>query len=882
MRQSLTLFFVLLLTLSGRSGLVFEQAYQFRNGQIVVETKGQIEKHPKVALVLSGGGARGVAHIGVLKALEKYKIPIDLIVGTSIGSVVGGLYASGYTTDEILKIMQSIRWDEIYQDRTQRTSLFVGQKGEQDRYLVNLRFKNGMPYIPVAISPGQRILMTLSDIILRARYQATSSFDCLKIPFRAVTTDLVSGKTVVLKDGNLAEAINASSSIPLLFVPIERDSMLLVDGGLRSNLPVNVARSEGADLVIAVDVTSPLRKKDEINAPWQIVDQATTIMAEMERQLERKNADVLIVPPVGLRRNDDYSNLDELVHTGYEEAKKHIPEIKALIKRRSHQSLQKFFIERIAFNQSTLEIEEAAKLLGMEKKWVALSDIINNLREQAATGNYQKIGVFADTLGDSLKVGVHVEPFPPIKAINIRGLQQKDEKTVRDLMFLHEGKPLNVALLKEDLKNITDLYREDGFSLMRIDSVCWDRKGQTLTIHINEGVIKEIEISGNTKIKDYVIAREFSRQKGRVFNWKNIAQAIQNVYSTQLFDRVTVDISGDGPDYRLLVRVKEKSSVVMRFGGKYDTDRRAQLYIEFGDEALLGMGIKSMFVGRFGTKDGKVGFKLRDDRIFTTYLTFDLQGYYTWQVNPITTPSGKGGSYREERRGVRFQVGQQLQRLGQFIIELRHENIKDVKEDGAFPYTQNINLRTFAIKAIADKRDRIDFATKGINNYWSWESGNKLVLGSTEPFTKILVNLEGYYTFRKRATWHVRTFFGVADRSTPFSENFRLGGMDEFYGLYKNEYFGRQLFLLSGEYRIKLPLESFLRDNFMFRNFYVSARYDLGGIWLDPQLVFSLEDFFTGIGGALGIDTVLGPLHFAIGHLTGGRTVGYISLGFNY
>ncbi|WP_456439811.1 patatin-like phospholipase family protein [Caldithrix abyssi] len=559
MRQSLTLLFVLLLTLSGRSGLVFEQAYQFRNGRIVVETKGQIEKHPKVALVLSGGGARGVAHIGVLKALEKYKIPIDLIVGTSIGSVVGGLYASGYTTDEILKIMQSIRWDEIYQDKTQRTSLFVGQKGEQDRYLVNLRFKNGTPYIPVAISPGQRILMTLSDIILRARYQATSSFDCLKIPFRAVTTDLVSGKTVVLKDGNLAEAINASSSIPLLFVPIERDSMLLVDGGLRSNLPVNVARSEGADLVIAVDVTSPLRKKDEINAPWQIVDQATTIMAEMERQLERKNADVLIVPPVGLRRNDDYSNLDELVHTGFEEAKKHISEIKALIKRRSHQPLQKFFIERIAFNQSSIEIEEAAKLLGMEKKWVALSDIINNLREQAATGNYRKVEVFADTLGDSLKVGIYVEPFPPIKAINIRGLQQKDEKTVCDLMFLQEGKPLNIALLKEDLKNITDIYREDGFSLMQIDSVCWDRKGQTLTIHINEGVIKEIEISGNTKIKDYVIAREFSRQKGRVFNWKNIAQAIQNVYSTQLFDRVTVDISGDGPDYRLLVRVKEKS-----------------------------------------------------------------------------------------------------------------------------------------------------------------------------------------------------------------------------------------------------------------------------------------------------------------------------------
>ncbi len=873
---------ILLLSFSLQAELLFRQEIQFKNGQIVTQVAGHTEQRPKVALVLSGGGARGIAHLGVLKALEKYNIPIDLIVGTSIGSIIGGLYASGYTTDEILKIMETIRWDEIYQDRTQRTALFLGQKGEQDRYLVNLRFKNGTPFIPVAISPGQRILMTLSDIILRARYQATSSFDCLKIPFRAVTTDLVSGKTVVLKDGNLAEAIDASSSIPLLFVPIERDSMLLVDGGLRSNLPVNVARAEGADLVIAVDVTSPLRKKDEINAPWKIVDQATTIMAELERQLERKNADVLIVPPVGQKRNDDYSDLEHLVSVGFEETRRHLSQIERLLQKYHKKPEPKLFVKKVVFNQPALPADIALPILTLKNRKVEVDELVRRFRQLARSGMYRTVEVFSSPQADSVTLQVNLERFPVVNAVRLTGMQEKDGKTLHQIMFLQRGAPLNVRLLQEDLKNITDLYRSDGFSLMEVDSLLWNRATQVLTIHINEGVVKEIEISGNQKIKDYVIAREFSRQKGRVFNWKNVAQAIRNVYATQLFERVTVDIVRLGSFYKLIVRVKEKSTVVMRIGGKYDTDRRAQLYLEFGDEALLGLGIKSMFVGRFGTKDGKLGFKLRDDRIFTTYLTFDLQGYYTWQINPITNPDGSHGSYREERKGVRFQMGQQLKRLGQFIIELRHENVRDRGEEGRFAFPQNIELRTFAVRAIADKRDRIDFPTKGINNYWAWESGNKLVLGSTEPFTKILVNLEGYYTFRNRATWHIRTFFGVGDRSMPFSENFRLGGLHEFYGLYENEYFGRQLFLLSGEYRIKLPVSQFLGRNMIFRAIYVSARYDFGGIWPEPQLVFSSSDFFSGIGGALSVDTIIGPLHFAFGHLTKGRTVGYISLGFNY
>ncbi|NOX87440.1 MAG: BamA/TamA family outer membrane protein [Calditrichaeota bacterium] len=882
MRGYLRIFLILIIFFTPLfSGVSFEREYRFNHGKLTLYSNRDKVKRPKIGLVLSGGGSRGIVHIGVIKALEKYNIPVDLIVGTSIGSVIGGLYASGYTPDEILRITKAINWSEIYQDKTQRTALFWGQKGEQDRYLLNLRFKNGNPYIPVAISPGQRIITTLADLILKARYQATNNFDNLRIPFRAVTTDLVSGRSVVLKKGNLAEAINASSAIPLLFVPVAVDSMLLVDGGLRSNLPVHVAKEEGMDIVIAVDVTSPLRTKDEINAPWEIVDQATTIMADLERQLEKKEADVLIAPDLGDRRNDDYTHLEQLVDIGYRATERKISQIRKLLKSKTPRRSRTYFVKSLAVNKEVMDYSTYASLQKIRNRNLTLDDISSFLEDLINGGTYQKVSAEMDTTSDSLEIDLHLTEFPLVEKIEIAGATKYPPDYIKELLFTRQGERLNRAVLEEDLKQITELYRTGGYSLTRIDSLVWDKLTNRLTIKINEGKITKLKITGNHKVKQYVIAREFARQEGQVFNWRNVQQAIRNAYATQLFERVTVDILENKGTYTLIVKVKEKSTVVMRSGGKYDTDRKAQLYLEFGDESMFGMGVKSMVVGRFGMRDGKLGIKIRDDRIFTTYLTFDLQAYYKWQINPITNPDGSKGAYREIRRGAHFQVGQQLKRLGQFIIELRHENIEDRVESGSFSYPQNIELRTFAIRAMADKRDRIDFPSKGINNYWSWESGNRFVLGSKESYTKALVNLEGYYSFKNRATWHLRMFFGIGDKSMPFSENFRLGGLQSFYGLHENEYFGRQLFVASAEYRLRLPFRPPM-GTMLFRNFYVSFRYDFGGIWSNPNLVFSSEDFFSGVGGYIGVDTILGPLYFAYGRTTRGTSVGYISFGFNY
>lgn len=252
-----------------------------------------------------------------------------------------------------------------------------------------------------------------------------------------------------------------------------------------------------------------------------------------------------------------------------------------------------------------------------------------------------------------------------------------------------------------------------------------------------------------------------------------------------------------------------------------------------------------------------------------------MESYFTWEVNPINPGKKNDGRYREERLGIKLQLGQQLARIGQLVGEIRIEQVKDFMQDGEFNHEQELQLRTFALRSITDKRDRIDFPTKGIYNHWAWENGNSLLLLSEESYTKVLINLEGYYKVMEDQVVHLRFFGGFANGSLPFSENFRVGGLHDFYGLLDKELFGDQVVIMNFEYRYKLPFQ-ILTDT------YISARYDLGSVWDRPNLVINAEDFFTGLGGYLGLDTFLGPLYVGYGKSSLGRSNFYLSLGFSF
>jgi NTE family protein len=239
---------------------------------------------PRICLVLSGGGARGMAHIGVLKVLEQLKIPIDCIAGTSMGAVVGGLYASGMTADRIEAKMRSVDWQEAFRDAPPRQDLAFRRKQDDLNFLVRLPFglKHGEVLLPRGLIQGQKLQQMLRSQTLP--YSDTPSFDDLPTPFRAVATDLGDRQAVVMDKGDLALAMRASMSIPGLFAPVEDQGRLLVDGGLTENLPMEVARAMHADVLIVVDVTFPLQPREQLNTALSISNQMLAILV-------RKDAD---------------------------------------------------------------------------------------------------------------------------------------------------------------------------------------------------------------------------------------------------------------------------------------------------------------------------------------------------------------------------------------------------------------------------------------------------------------------------------------------------------------------------------------------------------------------------------------------------------------
>lgn len=256
----------------------------------------------RTCLVLSGGGARGFAHVGVLKVLERERVAVDCIVGTSMGAIIGSLYASGLDAGEIESALEAIDWAAVLRDEPARVDRPLRAR-EQDRtFLVGaaIGYRDGKFGIPRGLVRGQRFSLLLRGLLLPTA--GAADFDALPTPFRAVATDLETGIMQVLADGDLPTAVRASMAVPGALPPVERDGRLLIDGGAVSNLPVGVARDWGATRIIAVDISAPLRGRETLLSPVTITDQMVTVM--MRRQTEAEIAalrheDLLIVPALG-------------------------------------------------------------------------------------------------------------------------------------------------------------------------------------------------------------------------------------------------------------------------------------------------------------------------------------------------------------------------------------------------------------------------------------------------------------------------------------------------------------------------------------------------------------------------------------------------------
>jgi len=854
---------------------------------------------PRVGLALSGGGARALFQIGVLQALEEQGVAIDFIAGASMGSVLGGLYAAGYNAKQLREIVNTILWDDIAVDTPPRTNLFLTQRQERERAFLQVRFRGWRPYIPPAITAGQKLLAVLTDLTMRANYRASAGFDHLRIPFRAIATDLYGGKEVILADGDLAEAMRASIAVPFLFAPVPRGDMLLADGGLMNNLPVDVVQQH-VDVVIAVDATSKLRDREHLNSLWEIADQITSIMQRDEEEAQRRKAAVVIALDEPRRHSSDYSAIDSLIDVGYRKTMEQMAAIQNLTHNprtaltttepaypihfitlyNGEEKLERVTLANGGAHQMSFSFSPSTgHTLGNRygnnnhgNPQAALNAAVIQNWVDVVYGSGQFAEVRAEWCADSLVL--RVRENPRLQQVRFVGNTVYTDSTLLACVRSPIGEAINHRQSAGDLVAIIERYRSEGYALAEIREVKFDSLSGGLQIMIDEGRIGEIEFEGTNRTRQIVVLREFPLKAGDMFNLNLCSRGIGNIHSTGLFDQVTLNIKRGENGALVKIKVQEKPFQVLRLGARYDTERDTRGFVEIGDENAFGAGGKIFAYQEIGTRDQLTRLALRNDRLLKTYISFSTNLYRHVRENVVYHNLSRKalGQYQEERLGFDMALGQHIRRFGAVSGELRLEEVNLKSLAGAGYPPGNSTLSALILRSSVDTRDRLPFPRRGRFVHAFYESVYA-DWGARVSFFRFFLKMETFHS-RGPHTFRPKISLGVSDQTTPFSEQFRLGGPDEIYGLRDQELIGRHFAIGSLEYRYLLRRKPLPK-------LHLSWRYDLNGLWIDKRDA-NYRKVHHAFGASLACETPLGPISLAYGRYENTRQRVYVSAGFNF
>ena len=311
-----------------RATLVLALAVLSSSGSAAPQTPPAEPSRPRLALALSGGGARGIAHIGALRALEEAGVPVDAIAANSMGAIVGGIYATGRSASELEQIVRSLDWASLFGGRPDRRTLPVARRDDRYGDLVGVSFDWRRVRLPSGLLAEHRVNRFLIEHLSPASYAVGGDFDRLPIAFRAVATDLANGDRVILARGDLARAVRASMSIPVFFPPVEWEGRKLVDGLVVDNLPTDVARTFEAAVTVAIDIASPELEPEEYESSLGVASQVSNLLSGRRSLDFKAEPDVLVRPELGKHAATDYSGFDALIREGYEATKRAVPAIR--------------------------------------------------------------------------------------------------------------------------------------------------------------------------------------------------------------------------------------------------------------------------------------------------------------------------------------------------------------------------------------------------------------------------------------------------------------------------------------------------------------------------------------------------------------------------
>jgi NTE family protein len=353
-------------------------------------------KRPKIGLVLSGGGAKGFAHIGVLRVLEETGVKIDYIGGTSMGAVVGGLYATGYNAQQIDSIFHDTNFNELLSDFIPRSSKSFYEKRNDEMYALTLPFHKMALGVPIALSKGLYNYNLLSKLTHKVRH--VRDFNQLPIPFLCVATNIENGAQEVLQSGYLPEALLASSAFPSLFSPVEINGKLLIDGGVTNNYPVDELRKMGADIIIGVDVQDDLQNRDNLKEATRILVQISNLEMIESMKQKQKRTDFYIKPDIKDYNVISFDKGREIIARGEAAARQYKDEFIKL-------AAQNYTVQKMAVQQDSLQIDRITvnsiknytrayvigKLGFKQGMKVSYSDLKNGINKLTATGNFSSI-----------------------------------------------------------------------------------------------------------------------------------------------------------------------------------------------------------------------------------------------------------------------------------------------------------------------------------------------------------------------------------------------------------------------------------------------------------------------------------------------------------
>ncbi len=821
-----------------------------------------------VGLALSGGGANGLAQIGILKAFEEEGIPVDYIAGTSMGAIIGGLSSCGYSPAELEKIVQTIPWESIISLNANytRSNIFLEQQRIRDRASIAIRFNKLKLLIPKSLNSAQKMTEKVDLLTLNALYHSSGDFSTLPINFRAVATDLVSGMRIPLFSGSLSEAIRASSTIPILYEPIIQNNYHLVDGGLVANLPVDELESFNTDYKIAIDTHGSMYTTgEELDLPWKAADQAMTILTKLQYPAQLAKADIIITPDLDNHKATDFSNIKALIDAGYAKGKFEAKKIKHDIKKKSIEGAAIGHYAKTALLQhDNPKLEQVVSAI-----LLTATDLNKTCQELLATDLFTRVS--AELNKDHKTVLFHLEPLPAINKVTVVG-GPPDVLSDKDI----EGcfKPLTGELYTNAagtnvLESLIKEYRKKGYSLVTITNTTIN--SGLLEVTLSSGKPQGIEIRRDKNMtKITPITREIKIDTTRALNLLKAEESVENLYGTGVFNRVSISAeppytSSSGRNQLLWFSLEEKPASVLRLGLRYDETNDAQFLVDIRNENFGGT--TSSFGGwlKTGRNSLLANIELSMPRIGASHFTMSSRIFYDQHIFNHLETTGNTTQYGIQKYGFNHAFGTRIRKNGQVIADITLQNAQSYAKDNTSPTLNTANSSMFSVgtQFTRDSRNIALIPTSGsyTNRRYSITTA---LLDNHELFWQVSGNHEENIRLINRVSFQLSGLLGLSSNNMLLSEKFFLGGngntySQRFIGIKENALACNNMAAAGIQLGYK-PSFEILFPTSMF------LHYNIGNAWEQMDDI-STAALMQGIGASMMWETPVGPARLAISKL---------------